>query len=69
MRRVPGFNYNIEQSRQSMDKLDSLVKAEHAQLWINHDAKQNATIVHAPQVHRLGRRDPSDRTLRPGPSR
>ena len=49
LRRVPGFNYNVEQSRQSMDKLDSVVKAERAQLWINHDAKQNATIVHAPQ--------------------
>jgi hypothetical protein len=21
----------------------------HAQLWINHDAKQSATIAHAPQ--------------------
>ena len=48
-RRVPGFNYNAEQSRQSMDKIDALIKTEHAQLWINHDAKQSATIVHAPQ--------------------
>jgi N-acyl homoserine lactone hydrolase len=48
-RRVPGFNFNIEQSRQSMDKIDAIVKAEHAQLWINHDAKQSATIPHAPQ--------------------
>jgi glyoxylase-like metal-dependent hydrolase (beta-lactamase superfamily II) len=49
LRRVPGFNYNIAQSLQSMDKLDGIVKAERAQLWINHDWKQNATIVHAPQ--------------------
>ena len=49
MRRVPSFNYDKEQSLRSMDKIDNLVKAEHAQLWINHDAKQNATIVHAPQ--------------------
>jgi N-acyl homoserine lactone hydrolase len=48
-RRVPGFNFNIEQSRQSMDKIAAIVKAEHAQLWINHDSKQSATIVHAPQ--------------------
>ena len=48
-RRVPGFNFNVEQSRQSMDKIDAVVKAEHALLWINHDAKQSATIVHAPQ--------------------
>ena len=32
-----------------LDKLDALVKAEHAKLWINHDAAQNATIVHAPK--------------------
>jgi glyoxylase-like metal-dependent hydrolase (beta-lactamase superfamily II) len=47
-RRVPAFNFNLEQSRQSMDKIDAVLKAEQAQLWINHDAKQNATIVHAP---------------------
>lgn len=49
MRRVPSFNYDKAQSLRSMDKIDSLVKAERAQLWINHDAKQNASIVHAPQ--------------------
>jgi len=48
-RRVPGFNFNIEQSRLSMDKIDAVLKAEHAQLWINHDSKQSAAIVHAPQ--------------------
>jgi glyoxylase-like metal-dependent hydrolase (beta-lactamase superfamily II) len=48
-RRVPGFNYDKDQSLQSMDKLDRIVKAERAQLWINHDAKQNATIAHSPQ--------------------
>ena len=48
-RRVPGFNFNLEQSRLSMDKVDGILKAERAQLWINHDAKQNATLAHAPQ--------------------
>src|SRR5450432_3470736 len=48
-RRVPGFNFNVEQSKQSIDKLDAIVKAEHAQLWINHDSEQNATIAHAPK--------------------
>jgi N-acyl homoserine lactone hydrolase len=48
-RRVPGFNFDVEQSKRSIDKLDALVKAEHAKLWINHDAAQNATIVHAPK--------------------
>jgi N-acyl homoserine lactone hydrolase len=47
--RVPGFNFNVEQSRQSMDKIDAVVKAERALLWINHDARQSATIVQAPQ--------------------
>jgi N-acyl homoserine lactone hydrolase len=48
-RRVPGFNFNIEQSKQSMDKIDALMKSERAQLWINHDSAQSATIAHAPQ--------------------
>jgi len=48
-RRVPSFNFNADQSRQSMDKIDAIVKAEGAQLWINHDAKQNAAIAHAPR--------------------
>ena len=48
-RRVPEFNFSIEQSRQSMDKIDTVLKAEHAQLWINHDARQSATIAHAPK--------------------
>jgi glyoxylase-like metal-dependent hydrolase (beta-lactamase superfamily II) len=48
-RRVPGFNFDAAQSRQSMDKIDAIVAAERAQLWINHDAKQSATIPHAPQ--------------------
>jgi glyoxylase-like metal-dependent hydrolase (beta-lactamase superfamily II) len=50
-RRVPGFNFNAEQSRQSMDRIDSIVKSEHGQLWINHDSKQSATIAHAPQYY------------------
>jgi len=48
-RRVPGFNFDAAQSRASMDRLDGIVKAEHAQLCINHDAAQSATIAHAPQ--------------------
>jgi len=51
LRRAPAFNFNAEQSRQSMDKVARIVKAEHAQLWINHDAKENAAIAHAPQFY------------------
>ena len=47
-RRAPGFNFDVAQSRASMDKVDTILKAEHAQLWINHDAAQNAGIAHAP---------------------
>jgi N-acyl homoserine lactone hydrolase len=50
-RRVPGFNFNIEQSKASLDKVDALVKAEHAQLWINHDSAQSATVRHAPAFY------------------
>ena len=50
MRRAPGFNFDVEQSKQSIDRIAALLKTEHAQLWINHDAKQNATIPHAPQA-------------------
>jgi len=34
-----------------MDRIDEIVHAEHAQLWINHDAKQNATLRHSPQFY------------------
>ncbi len=50
-RRVPGFNFNSDQSRQSMDRVDAIVKSEHAQLWINHDSEQTATIKHAPEYY------------------
>jgi hypothetical protein len=46
---VPAFNADKELTRQSMDKIDALTDAEEAQLLINHDAQQNATIRHAPQ--------------------
>ena len=47
-RRVPGFNFNADESRRSMDRIDTLVKSEHGQLWINHDVKQSASLAHAP---------------------
>lgn len=48
-RRSPGFNFDKAQSLASMDRIAALMKAERAQLWINHDSAQNATIPHAPQ--------------------
>ncbi|HTP71567.1 MAG TPA: N-acyl homoserine lactonase family protein [Burkholderiaceae bacterium] len=48
-RRVPGFNFNKEQSVASMDRIAQFLLSERAQLWINHDSEQNATIPHSPQ--------------------
>jgi N-acyl homoserine lactone hydrolase len=47
-RRAPSFNFNPEQSKLSIDRVNEVLKAEHATLWINHDAVQTATIPHAP---------------------
>ena len=51
LRRAPGFNYDAEQSKQSMDKIAAVMQKEHAQLWINHDAQQSATIRHSPEFY------------------
>jgi N-acyl homoserine lactone hydrolase len=47
-RRVPIFNFNKEQSRQSMDRIAALLKVNKAQLWINHDKAQSAGIPKSP---------------------
>lgn len=48
-RRAPGFNFDKTRSIHSMERIAQLMKSERAQLWINHDSAQNATIPHAPQ--------------------
>jgi glyoxylase-like metal-dependent hydrolase (beta-lactamase superfamily II) len=45
---VPAFNSDPEESRRSMEKVDAIARAEGAQLWLNHDIVQTATIPHAP---------------------
>jgi N-acyl homoserine lactone hydrolase len=45
---VPTMNWNPEQSRISMERVDVVVREERAQLWLNHDTVQSATIPHAP---------------------
>jgi N-acyl homoserine lactone hydrolase len=47
-RRIPSMNTNKEQTKQSMDKVDAITRAEGAKLWLNHDYEQNKTIPHAP---------------------
>jgi N-acyl homoserine lactone hydrolase len=45
---APAFNYNHEQSVASMNKVASLLAANHATLYINHDKAQSDTVPHAP---------------------
>jgi N-acyl homoserine lactone hydrolase len=47
-RRVPGFNFNKEQSVKTMDEMDAFMKANKATLWIQHDLEQNAQLPRAP---------------------
>jgi N-acyl homoserine lactone hydrolase len=47
-RRQPNFNFNKEQGAASMEKVAALMQANHAELWINHDKPQSATIPHSP---------------------
>ena len=47
-RRVPSFNFNREQSLQSMEKAAAVIENNRAQLWINHDKVQSDAIPKAP---------------------
>jgi len=49
-RRVPSRNFDKDQSLQSMEKVAALLAAQHAELWINHDKAQSASIPKAPQA-------------------
>jgi len=50
-RRVPSMNTDKDQTVASMQQLSELMAQNHAQLWINHDARQNAGIRHAPEFY------------------
>ncbi len=50
-RRVPSFNFNKEQSLQSIDKIEQFVKEKGADMWIQHDLEQNQQIKHAPEYY------------------
>jgi N-acyl homoserine lactone hydrolase len=45
---VPGFNYNIEQSHQSIAAMKALVAKTGAKVWVNHDKELHASIPKAP---------------------
>jgi N-acyl homoserine lactone hydrolase len=50
-RRVPAFNADHHASRRSIERIEALVQSQNAQLWINHDPDQSATIAHSPSWH------------------
>lgn len=45
---VPTMNSNVEESQRSMERIEAIARSEDAQLWLNHDIVQTATIPHAP---------------------
>jgi N-acyl homoserine lactone hydrolase len=47
-RRVPGMNFNKEETLASMQKIADTLAKEHAQLWINHDKPQSDAQKKAP---------------------
>jgi N-acyl homoserine lactone hydrolase len=50
-RRIPAGNTDKQATLVSMDRIASLLAARHAQLWINHDKAQSATLNYAPQFY------------------
>jgi N-acyl homoserine lactone hydrolase len=45
---VPSFNYNVEQSRQSILAMKEYLKQTGAQIWVSHDKEQHALIPKSP---------------------
>jgi glyoxylase-like metal-dependent hydrolase (beta-lactamase superfamily II) len=52
LRRVPVFNSDAEQTLASMTRIESLLVAEDATLWIEHDKAFADTLRKAPAFHR-----------------
>jgi N-acyl homoserine lactone hydrolase len=50
-RRVPGPNFNKEQSIASMQRIADLMAQNKAQLWINHDKPQSSSLKHSPEYY------------------
>ncbi len=50
-RRVPRFNFNAEQTLESMTKIDRLLAATNAQLWIQHELAWFEQLKQAPQFY------------------
>ena len=50
-KRVPLFNFDKEQTLESMEHIEAFVKESGAQFWIQHDKEQNANIKHSPDFY------------------
>jgi glyoxylase-like metal-dependent hydrolase (beta-lactamase superfamily II) len=50
-KRVPGFNFDKEQSVKTMHEMEQFLKDNRATLWIQHDLEQNAGIKRAPAYY------------------
>lgn len=48
---VPSFNYNEEQTRASMERMEEFVAEKNAELWIPHDLAQASARKHAPAFY------------------
>jgi N-acyl homoserine lactone hydrolase len=46
--RIPTFEFNVEQSKASRAKIEGFIKAQRAQLWIEHDIATHAKLPKAP---------------------
>lgn len=51
LRRAPHFNVDADQSYQSMDKVEALIKREGATLWIEHEKALAETLELAPAYY------------------
>jgi glyoxylase-like metal-dependent hydrolase (beta-lactamase superfamily II) len=45
---VPGFNFNVDESKRSIAVMKDYVAKTGAQIWVNHDKEQHASIPKAP---------------------
>jgi N-acyl homoserine lactone hydrolase len=45
---VPSFNFDVQQSMQTIDNMKAFAASSGAQLWVNHDLEQHAKIPKAP---------------------
>ena len=48
-KRVPSMNFNRDQTLASLQRIAALLDERKAQLWINHDKPQSATLRYAPR--------------------